>query len=176
MNAATEQTPNKFCDALDGFIRRIGHAASWLNGFLVVVIIVQVILRYVFGKGLVVMEELQWHLYAIAIMIGFSYDVVADSHIRLDLLHDRFPKRRKEKVEIFGILFLLMPMLIVILYHSWDFLYDSLRINESSDAPMGLCCRWFIKAFIPIGFGMLALAAVSRLIRAITFLKLGKDA
>jgi TRAP-type mannitol/chloroaromatic compound transport system permease small subunit len=174
MSTETHEAPH-FCRALDGFINRTGQLISWLAAVLVVVIIVQVILRYVFGRGLVVLEEVQWHLYAIGIMFGFSYAIVHDSHIRLDLLHDRFPRRRKEKVEIFGILFLLMPMIIIILFHSWDFLYDSLRVNERSDAPMGLCCRWFIKGFLPIGFIMLGLAAISRLVRAIAYLKLKKE-
>jgi TRAP-type mannitol/chloroaromatic compound transport system permease small subunit len=174
MNTETKEAP-RFCRALDAFINRTGQVTSWLAAVLIVVIIGQVILRYVFGRGLVILEEIQWHLYAVGIMLGFSYAIVHDSHIRLDLLHDRFPRRRKEKVEIFGILFLLMPMIIVIIIHSWDFLYDSLRINESSDAPMGLCCRWFIKAFLPIGFIMLGLAAISRLIRAIAYLMLKKE-
>jgi TRAP-type mannitol/chloroaromatic compound transport system permease small subunit len=170
----TKDAP-RLCGALDAFINRTGQLISWLAAVLVVVIIVQVILRYVFGRGLVVLEEVQWHLYAIGIMIGFSYAIVHDSHIRLDLLHERFPRRRKEKIEIFGILLLLMPMIIVILIHSWPFLYDSLRINERSDAPMGLCCRWFIKAFLPLGFIMMALAAFSRLVRAIAYLILKKE-
>ena len=174
MNPETNGAP-RFCRALDGFISRTGKLISWLAAVLIVIIILQVILRYVFGRGLVVLEEVQWHLYAIGIMFGFSYDVVHNSNIRLDLLHDRFPRRRKEKVEIFGILFLLMPMIIVILYHSWPFLFDSIRINERSDAPMGLCCRWFIKAFLPVGFIMLGLAAISRLIRAIAYLSLKKE-
>jgi TRAP-type mannitol/chloroaromatic compound transport system permease small subunit len=174
MNTETNEAP-QFCRALDAFINRIGQLISWSAAVLIVVIIVQVILRYVFGRGLVVLEEVQWHLYAIGIMFGFSYAIVHDSHIRLDLLHDRFPRRRKEKVEIFGILFLLLPMIIVILIHSWDFLHDSLRVNERSDAPMGLCCRWFIKGFLPIGFIMLGLAAISRLVRAIAYLILKKE-
>ena len=174
MNPETNGAP-RFCRALDGFINRTGQLIAWLAAVLIIVIILQVVLRYVFGRGLVVLEEVQWHLYAIGIMFGFSYALVHDSHIRLDLLHDRFPKRRKEKVEIFGILFLLMPMIIVILIHSWPFLLDSIRINERSDAPMGLCCRWFIKAFLPVGFIMLGLAAISRLVRAIAYLILKKE-
>ena len=174
MDPEANEAP-KFCKAMDTFIRRTGHLISWLAAALIIVIIVQVVLRYIFGRGLVVLEEIQWHLYAIGIMFGFSYAIVYDSHIRLDLLHDRFPRRRKEKVEILGILFLLMPMIIVILIHSWDFWYDSWRINESSDAPLGLCCRWFIKALIPIGFIMMGFAAISRLARAIAYLMLKKE-
>ena len=174
MNPETKEAPG-FCRALDAFIIRIGQTVSWLAAVLIVVIIVQVILRYVFGRGLVVLEEVQWHLYAIGIMFGFSYALVTDSHIRLDLLYDRFPRRRKEKVEIFGIIFLLLPMIIVILNHSWPFWYDSWRVSERSDAPMGLCCRWFIKGFLPVGFIMLGLAAISRLVRAIAFLASKKE-
>jgi TRAP-type mannitol/chloroaromatic compound transport system permease small subunit len=174
MNPETNDAPG-FCRAVDAFITRVGQVISWLAAVLIVVIILQVVLRYVFGRGLVVLEEVQWHLYAVGIMFGFSYALVHDSHIRLDLLHDRFPRPRKEKVEIFGILVLLMPMIIVILIHSWPFLYDAWRIGESSDAPMGLCCRWFIKAFLPAGFIMLGLAAVSRLVRAVSYLILKKD-
>ena len=174
MNPETNGAP-RFCRVLDGFINRTGQLISWLAAILIVVIIVQVILRYVFGRGLVVLEEVQWHLYAIGIMFGFSYCIVHDSHIRLDLLHDRFPRRRKERIEIFGIIFLLMPMIFVILYHSWPFLLDSIRINERSDAPMGLCCRWFIKAFLPVGFVLLGLSGISRLVRAIAYLILKKE-
>ena len=174
MDKETNDAPG-FCKVLDGFIRHTGQLVSWLAALLIVVIIVQVVLRYVFGRGLVVLEEIQWHLYAVGIMFGFSYALITDSHIRLDLLHDRFPKPRKEKVEIFGILFLLLPMIVVILIHSWPFWYDSWRINEHSDAPMGLCCRWAIKAFLPIGFILLGVAAISRLVRAIAFLVLKKE-
>ena len=174
MNTETNEAPG-FCKALDAFINRTGQLISWLAAVLIVVIIIQVILRYVFGRGLVVLEEVQWHLYAIGIMFGLSYALVTDSHIRLDLLHDRFPKRRKEKVEIFGIVFLLMPMIIIILNHSWPFWFDSWRIGERSDAPMGLCCRWLIKGFLPVGFIMLGLAAISRLVRAIAFLASTKE-
>jgi TRAP-type mannitol/chloroaromatic compound transport system permease small subunit len=105
------------------------------------------------------------------IMIAIPYGVITDSHIRLDLLHTRFSQRKKEKVEIFGILFLLLPMIVVIFMHSLDFVADSWRVNERSDAPMGLCCRWAFKSFIPIGMGLLGVAVISRLIRAVAFLR-----
>ncbi len=53
--------PNRFSDILDGLIRTIGHVVMWSNVILVVIIILQVVLRYGFGRGLVVLEELQWH-------------------------------------------------------------------------------------------------------------------
>lgn len=170
MNVESQDKP-KLCIVLDGIIRGIGEVISWLSVLLIGAIIIQVVLRYIFGMGLVVLEELQWHFYGIMLMIGTSYALVSDSHIRLDILHARFSAQNREKVEIFGILFLLLPMIIVIFFHSLGFVSDSWRVNERSDAPMGLCCRWAFKAFIPIGIGLLGVAALSRLIRAFVFLK-----
>ncbi len=155
---------------LDRFVTGIGESAAWLNVVLIAVIITQVILRYVFSKGLVILEEMQWHLYAVVIMIGLSYCATHDSHIRLDLLHHRFPQRRKEVIELFGTLFLLLPMVILILMHSWPFVSESFRIMEASDSVVGLPYRWVVKSFLLIGFGLLSLAGVSRLIRAVVFL------
>jgi len=158
---------------LDRFITGIGETAAWLNAVLIVVIITQVVLRYVFSKGLVRLEELQWHLYAVGIMLGLSYCATRNTHIRLDLLHQRFSRRRKEVVDLLGTVFLLMPMVIIILMHSWPFVAESFRLNEASDSVVGLPYRWVVKSFILIGFGLLGLAGVSRLIRAVAFLKMG---
>jgi len=161
----------KICTALDGIVDRFGRVLAWLNIALIVAIIIQVILRYVFDHGVVILEELQFHLYGMMLILAVSYTLVHDGHIRLDLFHTRFTKRNKEKVEIFGIIFLLIPMIGIIFFHSLDFLADSWKVNERSDAPMGLCCRWAFKAFIPVGFILLGMAAASRLIKAFAYLK-----
>ena len=173
MNEEVKAAP-RFCKMIDETIRRIGEYFSWLNAILVVVIILQVVLRYVFGQGLVVLEELQWHLYGVGIMLGLSYCVVTDSHIRLDLLYDRFPQRGKEQVELFGNLVLLLPIVAIILLHGWPFLMESWRVGESSDSPIGICCRYVIKSFLLIGFGLLGVAALSKTMRSFAFL-LKKD-
>ena len=171
MVSQSEYTP-KLSEVLDRFIKRAGEITAWLNVVLVTVIILQVVLRYVFSSGLVILEELQWHLYAVGIMVGLSYCTISDTHIRLDLMHDRLSQRRKSTIEIFGTLFLLMPMVIIILVHSWPFVAQSFTQMESSDAGgTGLPYRWVVKSFLLTGFGLLGLAGISRLIRAAAFLK-----
>ena len=152
-------------DKIDDFVRAVGHLFCWANGLLVAVIILQVVLRYGFNNGLVIFEELQWHLYAIGVMFGISYAQVNDSHIRVDVLHMRLSGRTQRIIEIIGILFFILPFVWVIFYHSLDFVADAWRTNERSDAPLGLPARWAIKAVIPASFGLLGLAAISRLIR-----------
>ena len=165
MTAEAGQIRNKFCDSIDKFILGIGHVVMWCNGLLVFAIILQVILRYGFGHGMVVLEELQWHLYGIGVMFGASYAQVNDSHIRVDIIHSRLSDKWKMRWDLFGIIFLMLPFLIIIFHQSLDFVYESWRVNECSDAPLGLPWRWAIKGVIPVSFGLLVIATVSRAVR-----------
>lgn len=161
--------PN-ICKKMDNFIFRIGNVAAWLNFFLLVIIILQISLRYIFGRGYVFLEELQWHLYAVAFMIALSYAQCEDNHIRLDIFSERFSKRTTEIIEIVGILILVLPFIVLLFIHGSKFVHDSWRLGESSGSPMGLPCRWIIKSFIPIGMVTLGISMVSRLIRAFAYL------
>ena len=169
--AKEEQVPNKFADVIDAVIRSIGHFIMWTNIILIVVIILQVVLRYGFGKGLVVLEELQWHLYALGIMFGASYAMMMDSHIRVDIIHARLSQKWRNRWDLFGIVFLLLPFAIVIFHQSLDFVYESWRVNERSDAPLGLPWRWAIKGVIPVSFALLIAATVARAARIIAALR-----
>lgn len=166
-----DQTPNRFCDTIDRVIRGIGHTVMWTNVVLIFVIILQVVLRYGFGHGLVVLEEMEWHLYALGIMFGASYAQVLDSHIRVDILHARLTQKWKYRWDLFGTLFLLLPFIIIIFHQSLDFVHESWRVNERSSAPLGLPWRWAIKSVIPISFGLLGAAAISRVVRIMAALR-----
>ena len=160
------QQSKTLSDRLDSFILGMGRTISWANGILVFVIVLQVTLRYGFKSGLVIFEELEWHLYALAFMFGLSYALITDAHVRVDLLHGRMSDKAKHWVEVLGTLFLLLPFIAAVMYHSWEFFVDSWVHNERSSAPLGLPFRWAIKAVIPLSFGMLGLAALSKLIRS----------
>ncbi len=167
--------PDKFCDASENFIKHIGHIVMWSNGLLILIIILQVVLRYGFGHGMVTLEELQWHLYGLGIMIGASYALVMDSHIRVDIVQANMKQKWKNRWELFGIIFLLLPFAFVIFDQSLDFVWESFRVNERSNAPLGLPFRWIIKGIIPISFALLILSAISRAIRILNFMRKGKN-
>lgn len=162
---------NKFATGITNVIQAIGRYSSALNVVLIAAIIIQVVLRYVFGLGLVQLEELQWHLYAVNVIFGMAYCQSVNSHIRLDLVHDKLSNRTKEWIEIIGIIVLLFPLIYVIFIHSIDFLWEAIRTNERSDSPVGLCCRWIPKGLIPIAMIMLFASATARVIKGFHYLK-----
>lgn len=171
MNKETAKTPNRFSDTIDAVIRAIGHVLMWANCVVIFLIILQVILRYGFGHGLVILEELQWHFYAVAFMFGLSYAVMTDSHVGMDLVYEKLSPKWQCRWDIFGILCLLLPFSAIIAYQGIDFVYESWRLNERSVAPQGLPWRWAIKAVLPLSFAMVVLATLSRLVRTITTLR-----
>ena len=171
MNKETQETPNKFSDAIDAVIRRIGHVLMWANVVVIFVIILQVVLRYGFGHGLVLLEELQWHFYAVAFMFGLPYAVMTDSHVGMDLVFEKISPKGQCRWDIFGILFLLIPFACLIFYFSLDFVYEAWRLNERSVAPQVLPWRWAIKSVMTISFALLVLAAISRLIRTLSTIR-----
>lgn len=155
---------------IEPFIARIGRITGWLWMILLAVIIANVTLRYVVGEGYVQLEELQWHLYATGFLLGIAYALQTDSHIRVDVLHERWSARTQAWVELYGILLLLLPFIALILLYAIPFAWSSYVMNEISQAPGGLPMRWIIKAMLPLGFALLLLATLSRLSRIWVFL------
>lgn len=151
--------------AIDPIIARVGQAASWLWLVLVGVIIFQVALRYVLGQGSIMLEELQWHIYGIGFLLGLAYCIQVDRHVRIDVLAERFKPRTRAIIEIAGILIFLLPFAAGVLIEGAKMAQQAWHLNEVSAAPGGLPYRWAIKSFVAVGFGLICLAALSRLSR-----------
>ena len=166
MQENTYERP-KFCRTIDAFIERLGSVVCWLNTILLVNIVVQVVLRYALGEGKIWLEELEWHFYGILILMGLSYCLVTDNHVRLDIFYRKLPTTKQEYVDLLGMVFLVLPLFIVLFFHGLGFLATAWHVNESSPHPLGLPYWWIIKAFIPITMFLVLLAALSRIVRAV---------
>ena len=168
--AAYSLPQTRLSKIVDPLIARIGIAASWIWVLLLAVVVLNVVLRYVFGEGRIEFEELQWHLYSVAFLIGISYAFMTDSHIRVDVLHEGFRPRIKAWIELYGIILLLLPFVVMMLIYSVPFTAVSFGVSEVSSSPGGLPYRWLIKAMLPIAFALMLAAALSRLSRVWSFL------
>lgn len=162
-------------DAVDHLLRRGGEILSWIFAILIAVILLQVVLRRGFSAGLIALEELQWHLYAIGVLFGVIYAQANNSHVRVDVLHAHFRPGAKRIVEIAGTLLLALPFLSVVFIHSLDFVAESWRIDERSLAPAGLPWRWLIKSMIPLSVGLMMIACLNNLYRESVLLVRGES-
>lgn len=166
----TELPTTRPSHALDGVLDFVGRMFSWLWLAVMAVILVSVISRYVFSEGSVMMEEIQWHISSVAWLIGLSYAFVHDSHVRVDVIHERLSLRRQVWVELLGLLLLALPFLAIGVYMGWPYFYESYLQGEVAQSPAGLPYRWAMKFFVPLAFALLVIAAVSRVLRCTALL------
>lgn len=155
----------KMSKAIDSLIDRLGRSISWLTTILMVIICLDVIMRYLFNQSENWIVELEWHLFAMIFLVGASYTLLHDKHVRVDLFYEKFSPRKKDLVNFFGILLFLIPWTIVVIYYGWDYTANSFSFREESSQSNGLPARYIIKSFIVIGFGLLFLQGVSGLIK-----------
>jgi len=160
----------RFSRAVDTLLERMAGAMSWLWLALVVVIVLNVVMRYLFAEGRIEFEEIQWHLYAMGFLLGLSSAYANDVHIRVDVLRVRWSAETQAWIELYGILLLLLPFVVLVLTASVPFVSYSFATAEVSEAPGGLPFRWFVKSFLFSGFGLLLVAAMARLSRVTAFL------
>ncbi len=150
---------------IDRLLTLVGEIASVLWTVLVAVIVVQVIARYAFGRGSIVMEELQWHLYAIGFMLGLGFTDMRERNVRIDVVAERLRQRTRLYIELFGLVVLFLSFCLMVIWFAVPFFMSSFQLNETSAAPGGLPYRWVLKSFIITGFGLLALSGLGRLTR-----------
>lgn len=170
MAKATYLPETPLTRSIDRLLIRVGNGLSYIWLLLLLIIVFNVLLRYVFSEGRIELEELQWHLYSFGFLLGLGFAYQADAHIRVDVLHERMQPRTQAWIELYGILLFLMPFISLVLIFSMPFVASSWALGEISPSPGGLPLRWLIKAMLPVGFFMLALAVLSRLIRVWHFL------
>ena len=153
--------------SIDRVIDFIGIKVSWLTTILVVLICTDVFLRYFLQSTKTWILELEWHFFAVLFLIGASYTLQHDKHVRVDLFYEKFSDRTKRFVNIAGMILFLVPWCIVVLNTSWDYFMNSYSFKEGSSQPNGLPARYIIKSFIWTGFMLLLLQGISILIKSI---------
>ncbi|WP_417450208.1 TRAP transporter small permease subunit [Kordiimonas sp.] len=148
----------------------VGRLGAWAIIMLMLVIITDVTLRRWFVIGSTKLQELEWHLHGALFLLCLGWAYSRNAHVRIELLSERFSARTRAWLELTGCLLFLLPYVVAILSFGVDYVAYSVAYNEASASPTGLPNRWIIKAFIPLGFAMLGLAALSRVLNAIVFL------
>lgn len=159
---------------IDRLNQFLGKAASIMILLSCVVSAVNALLRYSLDMSNNWPLELQWYLFAAAVMLGAAYTLKRNEHVRVDLIYSQLSDRGRLYVDLFGLIVFLMPACILFAWLSWTTLfYPSWLVSEHSLNAGGLA-RYPIKFVVPLGFFMLSLQGLSEIIKRIGVLK-GKE-
>jgi TRAP-type mannitol/chloroaromatic compound transport system permease small subunit len=157
----------KMSGFIDRSIDHIGQLFSWISLLLVLLICIDVFMRYFLNTSKIWMVELEWHLFSVLFLMGASYTLLHDRHVRVDLFYENYSPKRKRIVNALGVLIFIIPWCLIILTTSWDYTLNSFSFREGSPQPGGLPARYIVKSFIFTGYFLLLIQAVSVLIRSI---------
>lgn len=154
-----------FVATVERAVDAIGRAASWISLAIVVLMAVDVLLRYTYSIGSVWAQELEWHLLAPLVLFGMTYALLKGEHVRVDVFYARYSPRAKAGVDLLASLLAIAIAALVIRY-SISYVNQAYSIGEISSDPGGLTHRWMLKALIPIGFAVFALQAAAQAVSA----------
>ena len=127
----------KLSRQIDALTERIGKAARWLVLVVVLISAANATMRYAFNYSSNAFLEIQWYLFGLIFLSCAGYTLLRNEHVRIDLISGRFSKRGQTWIDIFGILFFLMPMAIVIMVLSWPVFIHAIQSSEMSNSAGG---------------------------------------
>jgi TRAP-type mannitol/chloroaromatic compound transport system permease small subunit len=148
----------------------IGKRVAWLILAAVVVSALNATVRKIFDTSSNSWLELQWVLFSVVFLLCAPWTLLANEHIRIDIVNNMLPKRLRDSIDAVGHAFFLLPLAIIMIITGIPFFYRSIEINEQSGNAGGLP-QWPAKSLIMIGFAMLLIQGVSELIKRIAVMR-----
>ncbi len=152
---------------IDAINRWVGNFVAWTTFLVVIVVFVDVVMRYAFKTSFVFTQELEWHLFAFIFLMGAGYTLLKDGHVRVDIVYQRLGPKARAWINLIGVIFFLLPGSFMIIETSSKFVYTAWSIMEGSPDPGGIPYRFIIKACIPAGFVLVVLQGISLGIKSV---------
>ena len=154
---------------VDALNTRIAFVAEWLVLLSCLISAGNAFSRYAFGISSNAWLEIQWYMFGAVVMLGASYTLKRNEHVRVDIVYANVSTRRQIGIDIFGFILFMLPATVIMTYLSWPIFYNSWAQGEVSANAGGLI-RWPVKILLPLGFFLLSLQGISELIKRIAMI------
>ncbi|VAW62649.1 TRAP dicarboxylate transporter, DctQ subunit, unknown substrate 6 [hydrothermal vent metagenome] len=157
----------QIAEQLEQLIDRMGQLTAWLVSAMVLITTFVVLLRYLFDMGWIALQESVSYLHSIVFLLGASYTLKYNEHVRVDIFYERLSETGKAWVDLAGHLFILMPVMVFVFWVSWPYVMDSWQVSESSREAGGLPGVYLLKSLILLMAMLLMVQGVALILKAI---------
>ena len=154
---------------IDWINDRFGWIAEWAVFLSCFISAGNAVIRYLFDYSSNGYLEIQWYLFAACVMLGASQVLRVNEHVRVDILYARLAGRGKVYVDLFGLVFFLVPVMLAMIWFSFPLFMKMLGSGEMSNNAGGLI-RWPAMLTLPLGFSMVLLQGLAEIIKRIGWL------
>lgn len=158
---------------IDTISDRAGKTVSYITLIYTFLVVFEVVMRYIFNRPTLWSAELTYYLFGIQWLIGGGYDVLYDKHIKVDIIAEKFSKRKRAMADIFGALFFFL-FIGAMFYHSIILGIEDMLIGKRSFSIWGPPI-WPVELCIALGAFILLLQGFAKLVRDIGKLREGGE-
>lgn len=155
---------------IETFIDITGRAVSWLTLGMVLTTFLVVFMRYLFDTGAIALQESISYMHAMVFLIGAAYTLKHNEHVRVDIFYHKLNLKQQALIDLLGNIFILLPVMIFILWISWEYVFESWSVLESSRETGGLPGLFLLKSCILLMASLLILQSCALILKSITTL------
>ena len=160
----------QFSRAVDAVSGVFGVIAEWCVLLACAIAAGNAVVRYSLSWSSNAWLEVQWYLFGAVVLLGAAYTLRRNGHVRVDLVYGSVSQRTKLWIDVFGIIFFLLPGMVLLTWMTWPFFLDSFLRDEGSPNAGGLI-RWPVKLLMPLGFALVTLQGLAELVKRIAALR-----
>ena len=131
------ETIRRFSERVDKFNERLGRGVAWLALLMILIGAFNATVRYLarftgWNLSSNAYLELQWYLFSLLFLLGASYTLQQDAHVRVDVFYGKLSVRGKAWIDLLGSILFLVPFSIFGVVASWPSVRNSWMILEMS--------------------------------------------
>jgi TRAP-type mannitol/chloroaromatic compound transport system permease small subunit len=160
----------KFANGMDYLSEKFGSLAAWAVLLAAMISAANAFVRYGFDWSSNSFLEIQWYMFGWMVMVGAPLVLKLNEHVRVDLIYGKLKGNRPVYVDIFGLVFFLLPVMGMMAYMCWPYFVKVLVTSEMSQNAGGLI-RWPVILCLPVGFGMVFLQGLAEIVKRVAYLQ-----
>ena len=156
---------NTVMHAIDGFTDITGRVIAWLTVVMVLMVMTVVVTRYFLSTGSIALQESVTYLHCLIFMLGLAFTLKNDGHVRVDIFYRNFSAKTQAAVNLGGAVLFLLPVCVMVLVTSWDYVMASWAIRETSAENDGLPFIYLLKTLMLLMPATLILQGIAEIVR-----------
>lgn len=160
----------KLALGIDWISEKFGMLASWTVLLTALISAANAFVRYGFGWSSNSYIEIQWYFFSYMVMVGAPIVLKLNEHVRVDLIYGKLKGNRPVYIDLFGLVFFLLPVASLLTFLSWRYFASNLMSGEGSTSSGGLI-RWPVILAMPLGFGLMLLQGLSEITKRVAYLQ-----
>ncbi len=154
---------------MDAISRAVGSVVKFMIFGMIAILLYETVSRTIFNRPHIWSVESAQFVMAAYYLLGGGYSLLIGSHVRMDLLYDRWSAKKKAVVDVITF-FIALLYLVVLTYGGWQGILYAIKYKQvtySAWAPQVAP----IKIIMQIGIVMMLLQLIAEFIKDLAIIR-----